>query len=395
MASGRLNVQDLISEHIPQHDASSAYRILTESPNKLGIILTYPTETHNLSRTITLSPSASTGVNSVGVGLIGVGNFGSRILLPALAKSRARLVTVASASGTSAALAAQRHKFQQATSDYKTILSDPAINTVVIATRHNTHARIAVEALRAGKHVFVEKPLALNREELNQIEEALRQAPGLQLMVGFNRRFSPLSIRLRKLLDGRAEPCNLIYTVNAGAIPANHWTQDPSIGGGRIIGEACHFIDLLRFLVGKPIVGVEARMIGRASGVEIREDKMSILLDFEDGSTGTVHYLANGSKSFPKERVEVFSEERIAVLQNFKTLQTYGWKDFKGMRLSTQDKGHNAEIAAFIDRVTNGGDLLIPWQELEEVTLATFIAMERAQEPARSLTETPLTIPEA
>lgn len=386
MASGKLNIVDLINEYVEHQNAPDAYRQLVESPGTLGIVLTYPPKAVRLDRTVTLR-AASSGTGRTVLGMIGVGNFGSRILLPILGKTNARLKTVASASGTSASLAAQKFPFQQATSDYRTILSDSEINTVFIATRHNSHGRMVVEALRAGKHVFVEKPLALNRDDLHRVEEALRTAPGLQLMVGFNRRFSPLSVRLRRLLQGRSQPCSLIYTVNAGFIPANHWTQDAAVGGGRIVGEACHFIDLLRFLVGSPIVGVEARMMGRAQGVEIREDKMTILLDFEDGSTGVVHYFANGSKSFPKERLEAFSEERIAVLDNFKSLYGYGWKGFKGMRLSSQDKGHKAEVTAFVERISEGGDFLIPWQELKEVTLATFASLERANEPSRELSE--------
>jgi len=177
----------------------------------------------------------------------------------------------------------------------------------------------------------------------------------------------------------------MVYTVNAGEIPPDHWTQDLAVGGGRIVGEGCHFIDLLRFLCGSPIVGVEAVMMGTAPGVAVREDKMTILLQFADGSTGTVHYLANGSKRFPKERVEVFSEGRVLVLDNFKQLRGYGWRGFKSMRQWRQDKGHTAEVAAFIDRVTTGGEWLIPWNELKEVTLATFAAVERAQEPLRGL----------
>jgi predicted dehydrogenase len=204
-------------------------------------------------------------------------------------------------------------------------------------------------------------------------------------MVGFNRRFSPLAVKMQALLAERSEPLSVIYTVNAGAVPVNHWTQDPEIGGGRIIGEGCHFIDFIRFLVGHPIVGVEARMMGAAPGVAVRQDKMMILLEFADGSIGAVHYLANGSKSFPKERVEVFSEGRVLVLDNFQVLTGYGWKGFKRQRLWRQDKGHKAEVAAFIERVMGGGPPLIPWHELEEVTLATFAAVERAMESPRSL----------
>lgn len=360
--------------------------------------------------------------------MIGAGNFAALVLLPALRKTPAVLKSIASAGGTSAALAARKFGFAQATTDYRVLLEDPEINTLFIATRHNLHARLVIEALQAGKHVFVEKPLALNRAELQAVAAAYQDAhisemepqdghptgnsqlasrisqpasrnsqpatrnPQLatrnsppSLLVGFNRRFSPLAIKMRALLQARSQPVSVIYTVNAGEIPAGHWVHDPQVGGGRIIGEGCHFIDLLRYLVAAPIVGVEAQMMGAAAGVVVREDKMTIQLAFEDGSMGTVHYLANGSKRYPKERVEVFSEGRVLVLDNFKTLQGYGWSGFARQRLWRQDKGHAAEVAAFVERVINGGEGLIPWQELEEVTLASFAAVAAAAKPLEAL----------
>jgi len=317
------------------------------------------------------------------IGVIGAGNFASLILLPALRKTPARLKTVASGNDTSAAIAARKFGFQQATTDYHTILTDPEISAVFIATRHNSHTRIVVESLQSGKHVFVEKPLSLSRAELAEVRLAYQGSADLHLMVGFNHRFSPLSVKMRTLLAGRSQPMGLVYSVNAGAIPANHWSQDPKIGGGRIISEGCHFIDFLRFLVGQPITGVEARMMGIAPGVEVREDKMMITLEFADGSLGAVQYLANGSKQFPKERVEVFSQGRVLVLDNFKSLRGHGWPGFRHMKQWRQDKGHDAEIAAFINRITTGGEPLIPWSELDETSLATFAAVERAQAPAR------------
>jgi predicted dehydrogenase len=441
MAQGKLDVKPLISHRIPQRQASEAYRLLTEDPSTLGILLTYPDSGVDLDHTVESVPPVSLSpclpVSQAVVGVIGAGNFASLVLLPALSKTSARLKTIASGNGMTAAVAARKFGFQYATSDYLTILDDPEINTVFIATRHNTHARMVVEALKAGKHVFVEKPLALNVEELHAVAEAYRKAEVLSgakeqeqrsggageqgsvgaeeqgsrgarelgskgehpstlapvhpcthaplLMVGFNRRFSPLAVKMQALLAERSEPLSVIYTVNAGAVPVNHWTQDPEIGGGRIIGEGCHFIDFIRFLVGHPIVGVEARMMGAAPGVAVRQDKMMILLEFADGSIGAVHYLANGNKSFPKERVEVFSEGRVLVLDNFQVLTGYGWKGFKRQRLWRQDKGHKAEVAAFIERVMDGGPPLIPWHELEEVTLATFAAVERAMESPRPL----------
>jgi predicted dehydrogenase/threonine dehydrogenase-like Zn-dependent dehydrogenase len=412
MKEGKLHVGPLIARRFPIEEAPKAYDLLTEDKSLLGLLLTYPDQQDvDLRRTIKIGePSTSLEESTIHnpkskignpiVGMIGAGNFASMVLLPALSKTPAVLKTIASAGGTSAALAARKFGFQQATTDYQTILDDPEINTVFIATRHNLHARIVCEALRAGKHVFVEKPLALNRPQLQEVKKAYQEAQhspaksnsdgatgNLQLstsnfqpmlMIGFNRRFSPLSVKMHDLLQQRTQPITMIYTVNAGAIPADHWTQDPKVGGGRIIGEGCHFIDLLRYLVGVPIVDVQARMMGRAPGVQIRQDKMSIPLVFEDGSLGIVHYFANGTKRFPKERVEVFSEGRILTLDNFKVLKGYDWPGFRRKRLWRQDKGHEAEVAAFAEHITEGGEALIPWHELEEVTLATFAAVEKS-----------------
>lgn len=392
MADGQLDVAPLISHRFPIQDASKAYALLIEKTSALGILFTYPGlgPADSLVRTIQTAPAPVLPGSTfrMVVGLIGAGSFASMVILPGLAKTSAVLKTIASAGGTSAALAARNFCFQQATSDYQTILNDPEINTVFIATQHNTHAKFVCEALRAGKHVFVEKPLALNRAELEKVKETLElQSPNdpRHLMVGFNRRFSPLSLTMRQLLEHRTQPVTLIYTVNAGAIPDDHWTQDMSVGGGRIIGEGCHFIDLLRYLVGAPIVDVQARMMGPASGIKTRQDKMSITLSFEDGSLGTVHYFANGTKRFPKERVEVFSEGRILALKNFNELKGYNWPGFGKKQLWRQDKGHKTEISTFVQRVINGGAWLIPWEELQEVTLATFIAVEQAQTQSKQL----------
>jgi len=398
MAGKKLNVAPLISRRAPLVQAPTVYEDLVNDRSLLGVVLTYPEKPSQLATvpvtlaTPTVIKGRTTATQSVVVGVIGAGNFASRVLLPILAKRDAVLHTIAAGGGVSAAVAARKFGFQQATSDYHTIIDNPEINTVFILTRHNSHAQLVVEALQAGKHVFVEKPLALNENELDQIKAVLGEnastplllrpsapslsRPSAQLMVGFNRRFAPLSISMRELLSQRTQPISLIYTVNAGAIPPDHWTQDPKVGGGRIIGEGCHFIDFLRFIVGHPITDVVARQMGGAPGLITTQDKMTITLTFGDGSLGTVHYFANGSKRFPKERVEVFSEGRVLVLDNFKSLKGYGWKGFKQKRLWQQDKGHAAEIASFVERVTSGGDWLIPWVELEEVTLATFEAVK-------------------
>jgi predicted dehydrogenase len=255
------------------------------------------------------------------------------------------------------------------------MLSDPMVNTVVIATRHNLHAEMTAMALRTGKHVFVEKPLALNPAQLEEVVRAYKDAyvrRPVQLMVGFNRRFASHVVRMKSLIAGASEPKVFLLTVNAGTIPVSHWTQDPAVGGGRIIGEGCHFVDLLRFLTGSPINSIHAARVSGSPADGIREDKAVITLGFTDGSLGTIHYLANGHKNFPKERLEVFCGGRILVLDNFRRLTGYGWKGFREDRLWRQDKGHAAEIASFVASVEKGGEPLIPFEEIVEVTRTTF-----------------------
>ena len=272
----------------------------------------------------------------------------------------------------SLAHAARKFNIEQAVTDYTAMLNDDEVNTVFIVTSHNTHARFVCEALQYGKHVFVEKPLCLNESELMEIESAYAATGGadLHLMVGFNRRFSPHVVKMKELLSSRNEPLSMSMTVNAGAIPPDHWTQDPLIGGGRIIGEGCHFIDLLMYLAGAPISHVSSMMVGE--GPAIQEDKMSIILKFTDGSIGTVNYFANGSKSYPKETLEVFSDGRVLKLDNFRETVGHGFKGFRKFKTRSQDKGHAGEITKFIERVRAGGEPLIPFGQLGECHAGEF-----------------------
>src|SRR5690606_10753280 len=226
------------------------------------------------------------------------------------------LHTIAAPSGGSGVVHGRRAGFARAVSDAAALIADPEINAVAIATRHDSHARLAADALSAGKHVFVEKPLALTREELSEVRAAHASA-GRLLMVGFNRRFAPHVRTMKRLLTGVTEPKVLVMVMNAGAIPPEHWTQDPAVGGGRIIGEACHHTEWMRFLVGAPITAFGGRRMGKTEALAITEDKASITLGFADGSFGTIHYLANGGASFPKERIEVFAAGRTLQLDNF------------------------------------------------------------------------------
>jgi predicted dehydrogenase len=271
--------------------------------------------------------------------------------------------------------AARKFGFAETTTDTDRLFSDPSLDAVVVSTRHDSHARFVLQALRAGKHVFVEKPLCLTTEELDGIAEAYASSAGENaaphLMVGFNRRFSPLVQTMKRLLTGTSGPKSLVMTVNAGAIPQDHWTQDPEAGGGRIVGEACHFIDLLRYLAAAPI-----KAHARAAMVSPTGDTVTLQLGFADGSIGTIHYFANGAKSFPKERVEVFSGGKVLQLDNFRTLTGFGWPSFRRRRLLRQDKGQKACAAAFVSVLRQGGPSPIPVEELLEVSR---VAIELAQ----------------
>lgn len=372
LASGTLNVAPLISHRVPFIEAPRAYDLLSTDKAALGILLTYG---HDVAqrhlRSVSLTPTAAPMAGKAVVGFLGAGNYASRMLIPAFKSAGATLHSIASAGGTNAVLHGRRAGFAQATSDTDAVIANPDINTVAIATRHNSHARLTTEALRAGKHVFVEKPLALTYAELDDIQAAYAQG-GRHLMVGFNRRFAPQVQIMKRLLTAVAAPKSFVMVMNAGAIPANHWTQDALIGGGRIIGEACHYIDLMRFLAGAPIVSVQARRMGNTDAEAISEDKAAITLGFEDGSFGTIHYLANGGASFPKERVEVFAAGRTLQLDNFLKLRGYNWPKFRKQNLWRQDKGQSACAAAFVRAIETGGPAPIPAAELFEVAKVTL-----------------------
>ncbi len=381
LQSGALNVGALISHKVPFEEAPRAYELLTADKAALGILLEYRHEVEPRHiRSVALGESSIGGDKKSVVGFIGAGNYASRMLIPAFKGAGASLHTIASSGGTNAVVHGRRAGFANATSDTAALLADPEINSVAIVTRHNSHARFAVDALRAGKHVFVEKPLALTYEDLEEIREAVASS-GKHLMVGFNRRFAPQVQTLKKLLSPIAAPKSFVMVMNAGDIPADHWTQDPAVGGGRIIGEACHYIDLMRFLAGSPIVSVQAQCMGSTSAESITEDKAAISLRFEDGSFGTIHYLANGGASFPKERIEVFAVGATLQLDNFLKLKGYNWPGFKKLNLWRQDKGQKNCAAAFVQAVEGGGLPPIPLEELFEVAKVSIDVAEilRAQ----------------
>ena len=378
MASGRLDVEPLVSHRFPFENAPVAYETVTGDKAALGILLTYDhgVEARHV-RTVTLKPDVPRAAAGRAVmGFIGAGNYASRMLIPAFRAGGAVLHSIASSGGVNGVIHGRRAGFAKACADASDIISDPDVNTVAIVTRHNSHARFVVEALKAGKHVFVEKPLALTREELASVEAAHAVSDTL-LMVGFNRRFAPQIRKIKDLLASVREPKSFVMLMNAGAIPADHWTQDSAVGGGRIIGEACHYIDLMRHLAGSEIVSVQARRMGDNDATAITEDKAAIMLGFADGSFGVIHYLANGASSFPKERIEVFAAGRTLQLDNFLKLRGFGWSGFGKSSLMRQDKGQAECAAAFLKAVENGGPSPIPSAELFEVARVTLEAAEQ------------------
>ncbi len=376
MASKKIDVTPLISHRFDFEKAPKAYDFLANDKSALGILLEYshPVKERHI-RTVELSQVNKAEAKEPVVGFIGAGNYASRMLIPAFKSAGVSLHTIASSGGTSSVVQGQRLGFANATSDVDSLIANPDINTIAIVTRHNSHAKLSVDALNAGKHVFVEKPLAMTYSELVKIEKAYAKA-NHHLMVGFNRRFAPQIQTMKRLLDSLTEPKSFVMLMNAGAIPADHWTQDAEIGGGRIIGEACHYIDLMRFLAGSEIVSVQARRMGDKDGVDISEDKASITLGFADGSFGTIHYFANGTTSFPKERIEVFVAGRILQLDNFIKLKGFGWPNFKKQNLMRQDKGQKACSAAFLNAIKTGVQTPIPASELFEVAKVSIEVAE-------------------
>ena len=379
MAEGHLDVASLVSHRFPIDEAPKAYELVGGSEPSLGILLEYAdagkcsnetlrTDTVNLGP---ISPSFA-AVNSVrpraAVALVGAGNYATSVLAPALKSAGAVLEVIVSMNGVSGVHAGRRFGFVATTTDCTGAIADSQCDTVVIATRHNTHAELVCQALRAGKHVFVEKPLALTLTELEEIEQAIAHASsGLILMVGFNRRFAPQVTKIKELLDATPAPKAFVMTVNAGAIPKNHWTLDPEVGGGRLLGEVCHFVDLLRFLAGAVITSHTASSIQAGAPPET----MTIQLGFADGSIGTIHYLANGSKAYPKERLEVFTAGRVLRLDNYRRLTGYGWPGFRKLNVWRQDKGQRACTLAFVDAVKGARLPPIPLDELLEVGRVT------------------------
>jgi predicted dehydrogenase len=386
LADGKVDVGALITHRFPIDQAQSAYDLITGKSQQafLGVLITYPElaeETRRLTIKVAGSARATAvaGAKSIAIGLLGAGNFATSTLLPAIRRvGGATLVGVCAANGSHSQYVAKKFGFQYSATDEDSLIGDAAINTVVVATRHHLHARQVLAALKSGKHVFCEKPLCLNEDELHEIVRLYedQQSSGKPvLMVGFNRRFAPLALRLKSFLRGIHEPLALHYRVNAGFIPADHWLNDPEQGGGRIIGEVCHFVDFLTFLVGAAPIEVQVQSL--ANPGKYTNDNAICSLRFADGSQGTISYLANGDKSYSKERVEVFGGGAVAVLEDFRRLELVGRGRKQVFRsLFGQDKGHRGEWEVFVAALRDGGDSPLPLTEIVTTMLATFALEE-------------------
>lgn len=369
ISAGGLDVRSLITEEVELKDYLEIYGDMRKR-GSIASILKFPEES-KIERVVSIDGAAFKAGNGK-IGIIGAGNFTSSTVIPALNKAKAKIKYIASAGGLNAKVMAKKVGAECATSDYHEILNDKEVDMVIITTRHNLHARMVVEALRAGKSVFVEKPLCLNKEELEEIKAAYIEAPeNVTLTVGFNRRFSPFATKLKHIVgDG---PKNIVATMNAGFIPSDMWVHDLEIGGGRIVGEACHFIDLCSYIAGSSVVAVCMNAMG--VNPEENTDNATILLKYENGTNAVINYFANGSKSYAKERVEVYSQERVFVIDNWRKLEAFGVKGFS-RKSGTMDKGHKVEFALLNERMLKGGAPLIDFNCIVNTTEASFAAIE-------------------
>ena len=390
LASGRFDVKRLITHRFAIDDATKAYDLITGKVDErfLGVLLTYPRRASSEEKISSgkrldyLPPSTRTHGNAIKLGVIGAGNFAQAVMLPAIKDiPNIDFVEIISAFGVNAQHVAKKYKFRSVSTDFDEVVTHSEVDTIAILTQHHLHAEQVIAGLRNGKHVFCEKPLAINLQQLEEVEKVLigesqsgeKTAP--LLTVGFNRRFAPMVRKMKAFLDEGSEPIMISYRVNAGYIPLSHWIHDPEIGGGRIIGEACHFIDLMTYLVNSP--PNEVYCAGLPDFGKYSEDNVSVSMRFPDGSVGNLMYVANGDKSFPKEYIEVYRGGRIAILNDFRTLQLIydGRKKTIKSRLS-QDKGHRQIWVEFVNAILKGSEPPIPYEHLFGVTKASFAALK-------------------
>lgn len=365
---GLVQVKPLITEVVKLEDFQSIYGQIGSS-RSIASLLVYAEEKTQTQSKIEISSSAFRKEKAV-FGIIGAGNFTKMVIVPTMRKLGYNIKYIASEKGLSSTMLAKKYQINFATSDYREILKDPEVNAVAVTVRHDLHASLILEALRAGKHVFVEKPLALSLQEISEIEKAYHES-GKTLTVGFNRRFSPFAQKARELLRDSG-PINVIANMNAGFIPPGSWVHDLKVGGGRIVGEACHLIDLITYLSNSLVH--EVVMTAHGKNPEDNTDNASLLLKYENGSVGVINYFSNGSKAYSKERVEVYSQGRTIIIDNYRKLQCYGFAT-KGFSRS-QDKGHLNQFKLLNERLSGGGTALIPFHEIINTSKAVLFAKE-------------------
>ncbi|WP_299764736.1 bi-domain-containing oxidoreductase [uncultured Dokdonia sp.] len=367
--SSDIDVKPLITEVIDLDDYLKIYGEIGNSKS-IASILNYKDAVY--SNDIVVNETRKNNSNSNGLAIVGAGNFTKMTMLPAIKGTNANLSHIISSGGVSGTALAKKFEITNSATDYEAVLQEKDVNTIAITTRHNLHAPMVIKSLEANKNVFVEKPLALNEEELDAITKAYKNTNST-LTVGFNRRFSPYAVKMKSLLGNSNTPIHVVATMNAGMIPANVWVHDLKVGGGRIIGEACHFIDLISYFTGSKVISVCMNAMGKAP--EENTDNATLLLKYANGSNGVINYFANGSKTYSKERVEVYSQERTLILDNWRNLKGFGFKGFSKMK-SKMDKGHKSQFELLVKQINNGGEALIPFDELINTTKASFAAIE-------------------
>ncbi len=374
ISSGQINVKPLITEVVDLEDYLKIYGNMRNS-GAIASILKYTAEETSYSNTIKVSENKNSGKTN-GIAIVGAGNFTKMTMLPAFKAIPANITHIVSSGGVSGTSLAKKYGIANSSTDFEEVLKNEGINTVVITTRHNLHASMTIKALNAGKNVFVEKPLALNENELTEIKKAYENSRKT-ISVGFNRRFSPFAKKIKSLLGKSDTPIHVLATMNAGMIPPNIWVHDLKVGGGRIIGEACHFIDLITYFTGSRVKAVCMNALGNHP--EDNTDNATILLKYENGSNGVINYFSNGSKSYDKERVEIYSQEKTLILENWRKLKGYGFKGFSKMS-SKMDKGHRKQFELLAEQINNGGPALIPFDEIVNITRASFAAIRSLKE---------------
>jgi predicted dehydrogenase/threonine dehydrogenase-like Zn-dependent dehydrogenase len=383
MESGALDLQPLITHRFEATNAAAAYSVIEHSTESyLGIVLGYgdgqATKAQPIAPWVRPAPS-----DRIGVGCIGAGGFGRAVILPNIRKvGRFHPRLICSGKGLSALTTAERMGFDQVVSDEDTVVRDPGVQAVFILTRHDQHARQVLAAIKARKHVFVEKPLAITMEELAEIEQAIKDAGSMPplVMVGFNRRFSPAARAVKRHFGSVRAPLTVSIRFNAGLLPADHWTQVDTVGGGRIIGEACHAIDLATYLVGSIPIRVFAESIGGSNAPAITDDQCFITMRHNNGAISNIAYTAGGDRALPKERVEVFGGGRAGVIDDFREHTLYADGKADRSQATQQDKGHLSEIEAFAAAVGGRGPAPISWEELRSVSAAAILASRSIRE---------------